>query len=187
MGTIKTTNIETITGSGTLTLGTSGETITIPSGVTLTNNGTATGFGESNTPYFKAYLNPSVSISQNTNVTVVFNNTSFDSASGFNTSTGKYTIPSGQGGKWYFETNLRFNDASLDNETAVYFFINASESSFSNRTVGGNYPTVQHSAILDVSAGDEISVKVYATQANPDLNGAAVERITTFNGFRITS
>lgn len=46
MGTIKTTNIETITGSGTLTLGTSGETITIPSGVTLTNNGTASGFGK---------------------------------------------------------------------------------------------------------------------------------------------
>jgi hypothetical protein len=45
MGTIKTTNIETITGSGTLTLGQSGETITIPSGVTLTNNGTASGFG----------------------------------------------------------------------------------------------------------------------------------------------
>ena len=28
----------------TLTLGTSGDTITIPSGVTITNNGTATGF-----------------------------------------------------------------------------------------------------------------------------------------------
>jgi hypothetical protein len=35
MGTIKTTNIETITGSGTLTLGQSGETISIPSGATL--------------------------------------------------------------------------------------------------------------------------------------------------------
>ena len=37
MGTLKTTNIQTITGSGTLTLGTSGETVTIPSGVTATN------------------------------------------------------------------------------------------------------------------------------------------------------
>ena len=35
MGTIKTTNIETITGSGTLTLGQSGETITVPSGTTV--------------------------------------------------------------------------------------------------------------------------------------------------------
>jgi hypothetical protein len=44
MGTIKTTNIETITGSGTLTLGQSGETITIPSGATLDlSNATQTG------------------------------------------------------------------------------------------------------------------------------------------------
>ena len=36
MGTLKTTNIQTITGSGTLTLGTSGETLTVPTGVTTT-------------------------------------------------------------------------------------------------------------------------------------------------------
>ena len=35
MGTLKTTNIETISGSGTLTLGTSGETIAAGSGVTI--------------------------------------------------------------------------------------------------------------------------------------------------------
>ena len=34
MGTLKTTNIQTITGSGTLTLGTSGETLVYGSGVT---------------------------------------------------------------------------------------------------------------------------------------------------------
>ena len=39
MGTLKTTNIQTITGSGTLTLGTSGETVALGSGVTVTGNG----------------------------------------------------------------------------------------------------------------------------------------------------
>ena len=34
----------------TLTLGTSGDTISIPSGVTIANAGTATGFGGANTP-----------------------------------------------------------------------------------------------------------------------------------------
>ena len=33
----------------TLTLGTSGDTISIPSGVSITNNGTATGFGRTGT------------------------------------------------------------------------------------------------------------------------------------------
>ena len=46
MGTLKTTNIQSISGSGTVTLGTSGETFTVPSGVTITNSGTATGFGK---------------------------------------------------------------------------------------------------------------------------------------------
>jgi hypothetical protein len=39
MGTLKTTNIQTITGSGTLTLGTSGETLALGSGVTVSGNG----------------------------------------------------------------------------------------------------------------------------------------------------
>ena len=39
MGTIKTTNIESISGSGTVTLGTSGETFALGSGVTVTGNG----------------------------------------------------------------------------------------------------------------------------------------------------
>ena len=38
MGTIKTTNIESISGSGTVTLGTSGETFNVPSGVTLSTS-----------------------------------------------------------------------------------------------------------------------------------------------------
>ena len=39
MGTLKTTNIESISGSGTVTLGTSGETIALGSNVTVTGNG----------------------------------------------------------------------------------------------------------------------------------------------------
>jgi len=44
-GTLKVGTITTSSGSGTITLGQSGETISIPSGATLTNSGTATGFG----------------------------------------------------------------------------------------------------------------------------------------------
>ena len=45
-GTLKVGTITTSSGSGTITLGQSGETIAIPSGVTLTNSGTASGFGK---------------------------------------------------------------------------------------------------------------------------------------------
>ena len=46
MSELKTDKISPRTASGTITLGDSGDTFTVPSGVTLTNNGTATGFSE---------------------------------------------------------------------------------------------------------------------------------------------
>ena len=42
---IKSIEYKTSSGSGTITIGQSGETITIPSGCTITNSGTQTGFG----------------------------------------------------------------------------------------------------------------------------------------------
>ena len=45
MSKLETNQVDPATGT-TLTLGTSGDTITIPSGVTLANSGTATGFGK---------------------------------------------------------------------------------------------------------------------------------------------
>jgi len=46
MSEVKTDKLSPRTASGTVTLGTSGDTFTIPSGVTLTNNGTANNFAE---------------------------------------------------------------------------------------------------------------------------------------------
>jgi len=45
MSEIKVNKISPRTNCGTVTLGDSGDTITIPAGVTITNNGTAAGFG----------------------------------------------------------------------------------------------------------------------------------------------
>ena len=45
MSEIKVNKISPRTNCGTVTLGDSGDTITIPSGATITNNGTQTGFG----------------------------------------------------------------------------------------------------------------------------------------------
>jgi len=45
MSEVKTSKLSPRTASGTLTLGTSGDTFEVPSGVTVTNNGTVSGFG----------------------------------------------------------------------------------------------------------------------------------------------
>ena len=53
MSKIEVDTIEPQSGT-TLTIGASGDTITIPSGATITNSGTATGFGGANTPIVNA-------------------------------------------------------------------------------------------------------------------------------------
>ena len=56
-GTLKVSNIETSSGSGTITLGQSGETISVPSGATINlSSATQTGVGGVNTPAFEAKL-----------------------------------------------------------------------------------------------------------------------------------
>ena len=63
MGTLKTTNIQSISGSGTVTLGVSGETFDIPSGVTLDSTGATITGALTNTPAVFAVLAGDQSIS----------------------------------------------------------------------------------------------------------------------------
>ena len=66
MSEVKVNKISPRTNCGTVTLGDSGDTFSIPAGVTLTNSGTATGFGPTgavswNTTKITADPNPAVS------------------------------------------------------------------------------------------------------------------------------
>jgi len=79
MGTLKTTNIQSISGSGTVTLGTSGETFTVPSGVTVNmSSATQTGVGGVMTPSFFASNTGNQSASQNTATKLEFSNEVWD-------------------------------------------------------------------------------------------------------------
>ena len=83
MSKLETNQVDPSTGT-TLTLGTSGDTIAIPSGVTIANSGTATGFGGANTPAFLA--KPAVaqsSISDDTLTKISFTEV-LDTANGYN-------------------------------------------------------------------------------------------------------
>jgi len=153
----------------------------------MTRANFVSGVGETNTPNFRAYRSSAQSFSASTNTDVQFNATSFDSASGFNTSNGKFTVPSGQGGKYCLTTSLRLNNSSVNNEVAIYFYVGSTSKSFSNKTVGGNYPTAIHSDIVSLSAGDEVFVKIYTNVSSPILDGSGSATYTTFEGFKISS
>ena len=82
--------------SGTaLEIGTSGDTITIPSGATITNSGTANGF---NNPSFLAYNGSARNPADATNTDLQIDTEVFDTGSCFNTTT--YTFTPNVAGKY---------------------------------------------------------------------------------------
>ena len=185
MGTIKTTNIETITGSGTLTIGQSGETITIPSGATITNNGTQTGFGGANTPMFFANKTDTQSIPTTTNTKATFNVEVIDTDSAFSSS--RFTVPSGEGGKYYFFASAQYSTYADQKYNVIFFYVNGSVATKGiNYTSGTSDPTAHVTYIADLSASDYIEVYVrHNLGSDNTLRGEAGEKTTYFGGYKL--
>tara|TARA_Y100001937_G_scaffold37601_1_gene53650 strand:- start:143 stop:712 length:570 start_codon:yes stop_codon:yes gene_type:complete len=104
-GTLKVSNIQTSSGSGTITIGQSGETITIPSGVTQTN------IGGENTPAFEAYLSSDQNPSNDTETKIQFNIERFDTDNNYDNSS-NYRFTPTTAGKYYVYSIVRGGPSS---------------------------------------------------------------------------
>ena len=82
------------TNTSTINIGVSGDTVNIPSGVTIANAGTATGFG-SNKPILSVGLSSTQTMSDNTWTTIVFQTEILDADGIYNNSTGIATPTAG--------------------------------------------------------------------------------------------
>jgi hypothetical protein len=104
----------------TVTLGDSGDTITIPSGVTL--SGFAT-----NTPAFEAYLSANQTVSNDTATKIQFNTERFDTNSAYDNAT-NYRFTPQVAGKYFCYTNLTGAASSLTalEKIGVQFYLNGS-------------------------------------------------------------
>ena len=101
--------------SGTaLQVGDSGDTITIPSGATITNNGTQTGFGGANTPSFHAKLSANQSISNESLTKVAANTELFDTDNAYDNSS-NYRFTPQTAGKYIIYTSVLVDSASNNN------------------------------------------------------------------------
>ena len=98
----------------TLTLGTSGDTISIPSGVTITNSGTdGGGFGMDGTPLFSAYSESSQTISVTTSTKAELGSTQVDTNSAF--ASDQFTVPAGMQGDYLITWGARVPIPDQDN------------------------------------------------------------------------
>jgi len=139
MSKLETNTIDTVSGTSTLqvgstntstiTLGVSGDTINVPSGVTIANSGTATGFA-ANTPAFEAYLGGSggQSISDNTVTKVQCQTEVYDTDNAYDNST-NYRFTPQTAGKYLVYASIQNESGSGSNLNASYLYFKFNGSS----------------------------------------------------------
>jgi len=193
MSKLETNQVDPASGT-TLTLGTSGDTISIPSGVTIANSGTATGFA-TNTPAFEAYLGGSggQSVSDNTVTLVQANTEVYDTDSAYDTSTYRFTPQTA--GKYFVYGSIQYEAGSNDDliEDYLYFKLNGSniletQTDFSNVKIRLHH--VNGSMVVDMNGSSDY-VELYARINTSSGSGQLLEsntqykRATHFGAYRI--
>ena len=183
----------------TLTLGTSGDTISIPSGVTIANAGTATGFVTGiNEPYWSAMRAESStqSIPDETWTKVTFPTTIKDSASGLSNSNATFTVPSGKGGLYFVESCVYFAGGSNDIFSGLKVYINGDANPLPNNGTTNTNATLAYGANGSSTTNYQIGgsgtfrlnaadyVEIYCYQSKGSSQNAEPSG-TRFSGFRI--
>ena len=190
MSPLKVDTILKRTGTGTITLGQSGDTITIPSGATMDlSNATQTGVGGDNTPSFRATSTTSnQNVSNATYTKIDFNAESWDTDSAFNTSNNNFTVPSGEAGKYFIKAScfIKIGDTAGEfGELALYK--NDSRVRAFRKRVSGNIvgnDTIAGSWLIDLSASDVIHMMIYHNTGGTEQidNNSA---FTFFEGYKL--
>jgi len=169
MSEIKSDKLSPRTASGTVTLGTSGDTFEVPSGVTLTNNGTANGFGVSNKGV-AVHLGADQTLTRNVRTKVQFNVEDYDPEGWFDSTTNYRFLPDESGVYFISASLLQGNGAGADN-IAMYIYKNGSEV-FSNQVyqVSGTIAGMHSSGIVSLNgSSDYVEIYTMATSSSGTL------------------
>jgi len=193
MSTLKVDTILKRTGTGTITVGQSGDTISVPSGATLSVAGSASGLPD-NTPAFEAFLSSDMnSLSNNTFTKITFDTESFDSDGTYDTSNNRFTP--GVAGKYYVYGRVIFNDTNVSEETyhisirkngsqiSEFFTKSSAESS-----TGHDDPMLTYVEVVDLDADDYVEIfgKIANSNGSRGIHGSsATNKFTTFGAFKV--
>jgi len=165
MGTIKTTNIEPIADNGTVTLGSSGDTFTVPSGVTVNmSSATQTGVGGVNTPAFLAQMGSTQTISTSTTTKLQYNTEVFDTDGKYDHSS-NYRFTPTVAGKYQVGMQVRFNGAALQS-VKMFFYKNGSEhkrTELSQANTAQNQSFAVFTTIIELDDDDYIEAYINAS------------------------
>ena len=177
--------------AGNVTLGASGKTITVPSGCSITNSGTATGFGENNTPAFHADRSGGAQLQFNSGAygDLDYPTEVVDTNNAFASST--FTVPSGHAGKYFiyavgefyqntYDCMIRIRKNGSDLDEGTYREKRQGDSSlWNNKNVYAYF-------MGNLAVSDAITVRVYSETSDSQYNIYPKKSIH-FGGYKITS
>jgi len=172
MSKIETNTIDTISGSATMqigstntstiNLGVSGDTINVPSGVTIANAGTATGFAS---PFYSCgvWKQTATGIADSTwtKWNTVGGTELWDKGNIMDLSNSRITVPSDAAGVWVFKCAVK-NENYASARMLIRFYKNGSDTEALGGTqeigplASGSYPTCQIVHYFSLAAGDYI-------------------------------
>ena len=171
-----------------ITIGESGDTISIPSGATLNSAGTNTLTGISNTPAWMVNLSSSQNVSSGTNTVINFDTEVLDSAGAYDPSNGRFTVPSGQAGKYYVYAQLMRNNF-FNSRYLVKIRVNDTQKIAAedrNTDTGGTtFQTVQVAGILDLSVGDYVNVSLFQDSGSSSGAHGSSSSASLFMGYKL--
>jgi len=186
MSTLKVDTILKRTGTGTITLGQSGDTIALGSGASQT------GFGGTNTPYFSATRSSGQTISHNTATKIQFNNEVVDSNNNYDNSTNYRFTPTTAGKYLINLTTSVTADANDQYKYAyVYIYKNGSEisSAFSqDNTAYGRTRQLTTHIIADMNGSSDyiegyVLINKVSGSGNGKVGGGSTNSV--FSGYKL--
>ena len=164
----------------------------------MTRANFVSGVGGTNTPAFQASLTNSLSISDGTTTDIVFNSELYDVGSCYNNSTGVFTVPSGEAGKYLFGVNVLFTDGNgnvsdmlLYAHTTISSSGDQSQIARAESTSNGTTFTQRNLGMtftLNLSVGDVVKIQAYADTNNGSATGVGTGGTpgkTIFYGYKI--
>ena len=144
-------------------------------------------------PAFLVKLSADYNIATATSTKIQYTTEVFDTDSAYDNSTNyRFTVPSGQAGKYFFYFQVRANGWGSQRFVS-WLNVNNGAGSIDTataemRTVSASFPSIKGAVVLDLDAGDFVDHYVYHDQGGTQaLQGISTEHqnLTFFGGYRI--
>ena len=166
-----------------ITIGESGDTVSVPSGATLNVAGSTSGLPD-NTPMWFVRKTSDQSLADNTYVKVTWNTEDIDTDSAF--ASDKFTVPSGKAGKYYISTGVGFYDNSTQEHHYVLIYKNGSNVSANPSGITTTEDNTDrywqtNNMIVDLAVNDYVEVYVLCDFGS----GTGTMNYSYFTGYKL--